>query len=199
MLMAPLLVGPRRRLPVLLASVFVALAAVLAVLALAPGTATERLHSSDQTGSGRTDLWRVALRMSADKPVLGAGAGNFRVSSIHYLLRPGALTRDEAIVDHPKVTHNIYLQTLAELGIIGIAMMLGIILLCLRAALHAARAFTAAGDRGGEILARAVAIAMIGLLAADFFSSQLYAQQLWLGLALCPALYCMARRAGAIH
>ena len=52
--------------------------------------------------------------MVQDKPVAGVGAGNFPVSSIHYLLRPGKTQRDEIIVDKQKVAHNIYLTVLSE-------------------------------------------------------------------------------------
>ena len=71
-------------------------------------------------GSGRTDIWKVGWRMVEDKPIHGIGSGNFPISSIHYLLQPGVLERDEFIIDTPKVAHNTYLHILAELGIVGL-------------------------------------------------------------------------------
>jgi O-antigen ligase len=133
--------------------------------------------------------------MVEDKPVVGVGSGNFNVSSIHYLLvSPGAIERDEFIVDTPKVAHNTYLQILAELGIIGLTMFLLIIGFAIRCALHAARWFGRAGDSHMEIVARAMVIALVGILAADFFITEQYGKQLWLLLGLGPALLGVARR-----
>jgi hypothetical protein len=44
-----------------------------------------------------------------------------------------------------------------------------------------------------EILARAQVIALVGLLAALFFSSDLYKKQLWLLLAMGPAMLAIGR------
>ncbi len=146
-------------------------------------------------GSGRSDIWRVGWRMVEDKPVIGVGSGNFNVSSIHYLLvKPGAIERDEFIVDTPKVAHNSYLQILAELGIVGLTMFLLIIGFALRCALKAARWFGRAGDSQMEIVARAMVVALVGILAADFFLTEQYGKQLWLLLGLGPALLGVARR-----
>ena len=43
-----------------------------------------------------------------------------------------------------------------------------------------------------EILARANLVALIGLLAALFFSSDQYKKQLWLLLAMAPTLLAIA-------
>ncbi len=80
-------------------------------------------------GTGRTDVWTVGWRMVEAEPVRGIGNGNFPNTSVHYLLEPGALTRTDFIVDTPKVAHNMYLEVLAELGVIGMALFLGILLL----------------------------------------------------------------------
>jgi hypothetical protein len=50
-----------------------------------------------------------------------------------------------------------------------------------------------------ELLARGLFIALVALLVADFFSSALYSKQLYLLLAVGPALLAMAspKRASA--
>jgi hypothetical protein len=48
-----------------------------------------------------------------------------------------------------------------------------------------------------EILARAQVVAVIGLLASLFFSSDEYKKQLWLLLAMLPTILAIAR-AGAL-
>lgn len=196
-LFAPLIAGRGRRLPAALLSLLLGVSIAMAVVALLPATATERLTASDRTGAGRTDIWRVGWRMVEDRPLVGVGAGNFDNTTINYLVQPGAIQRDEFIVDTPKVAHNIYLQVLAELGAVGFVLFLAIVGICLGSALGAARLFQRGGRFEGELLARALALALIGLLAADFFSSQLYSKQLWLLLGVGPALLAVARRGDA--
>jgi F0F1-type ATP synthase assembly protein I len=45
-----------------------------------------------------------------------------------------------------------------------------------------------------EIVARGAIIALVGILAADFFITEQYGKQLWLLLGLGPAIYGVARR-----
>ena len=146
-------------------------------------------------GTGRTDIWTVGWRMVQAHPVRGVGVGNYKTSAIHYLLRPGALQRDEFIVDTPKVAHNTYLQELAELGIVGLALFLAIIGFSLLCVLRAAHIFERLGDTVMELLSRAMLVALAGTLAADFFISDEFSKQLWLLLGLGPALLAIARSA----
>jgi hypothetical protein len=59
----------------------------------------------------------------------------------------------------------------------------------------AAREFAAGGDRGGEMLARSLAVALIGLLAAGTFNSLQYNKELWVLFGLGPAMLAAARNA----
>lgn len=147
-----------------------------------------------QGGTGRSDIWKVGWRMVEDHPIRGIGSGNFPISSIHYLIQPGVIERDEFIISTPKVAHNTYLQILAELGIVGLAMFLTIIGFSIRSALKAARWFGRNGDTQMELVSRGMIVALIGILTADFFISEQYGKQLWLMMGLGPALYAVARR-----
>lgn len=160
--------------------------------AVASQEARDRITDAGN-GTGRTDLWEVGRRMVAANPVIGVGAGNFQQASIHYLFEPGLLTRTDLIVDSPKVAHNTYLGILAELGVVGLALFMTLIAACLTFAYKAAQNFRARGDPQLELMARTVLIALIGLLAADFFNSEDTQKALWLLLGLCPALLTMSR------
>jgi O-antigen ligase len=147
-----------------------------------------------QGGTGRSDLWKIGWRMFEDEPIRGIGSGNFPISSIHYLVQPGVIERDDFIISTPKVAHNTYLQILAELGIVGLALFGTIIGFSIRCAFRAARRFGAHGDTQMELVARGMIVALVGILTADFFISEMYGKQLWLMLGLGPALYGVARR-----
>jgi O-antigen ligase len=148
-----------------------------------------------QGGAGRVDLWRIGWRMAEDKPLTGVGGGNYQLVSPQYLLtKPGAIVRDDFILERPKQTHNIYLQTVAELGIPGLLLLLSVIGFALLCMLRAARIFDASGNNALRILSLAFLLASVGLLASDFFQSEQYSKQLWLVLALGPALLGLAVR-----
>jgi len=193
-IVAACLMAGRYRVQATVLGVVTALFVVVYFASFAGVDARDRV-TTVQGGSGRTDIWKVGWRMVEDKPVLGVGSGNFNVSSIHYLLvSPGAIERDEFIIDKPKVAHNSYLQVLAELGIVGLALFLTILGFSIACALKAARWFGRAGDTQMEIAARGMVVALVGILAADFFITEQYGKQLWLLLGLGPALLGVAKR-----
>ena len=90
--------------------------------------------------------------------------------------------------------HNIYLNVLAELGAVGLGLFIVILASALRCALSAARAFARHGDRELELLSRGLFVALVGVLSAGFVSSGVYYKDVWLLVALAPALLGLARR-----
>ena len=67
------------------------------------------------SGNGRADLWRLAWDDARAHPVLGAGAGAYE----RYFL-----ARQPAGVSRVRDAHGLYVETLAELGPIGLAWLL---------------------------------------------------------------------------
>jgi hypothetical protein len=91
------------------------------------GDLNERLFSL--SGNGRPELWRVAVSTAAESPVIGTGAGSYELAWLSE--RPiGLKVRD---------AHSLYLETLAELGAVGLALLVVALTLPLRAALRARR------------------------------------------------------------
>jgi O-antigen ligase len=146
-------------------------------------------------GTGRLDLWGIALDMSADHPALGVGAGNFQIEEPAYATRSTTLLRPDLVVDTPKVAHNTYLHVLAEFGWIGLALLVGLIIGSLAHAWRAVKSFERAGRRELEMLARGVVVGTLGMLAAFAFISAQYEKQLWLLLGLAASLSTIARTA----
>jgi hypothetical protein len=76
------------------------------------------------SGHGRADYWRVAARMVKRDPLLGAGAGSFER---HWM-------QERRAANNARDAHNLYLETLAELGPVGLVLLvvaLGVPLLAL--------------------------------------------------------------------
>jgi O-Antigen ligase len=96
-----------------------------------PPTATtqnlnQRLFSF--SGNYRTPLWKQALKEFDSHPILGGGAGSYETYYLQHRTR----------ADKVKNAHNLYLETLAELGPVGLALLL-VALLSLLAAVWRVR------------------------------------------------------------
>ncbi len=193
-LIATVLVAGRWRTPAVLLLVSVSVLAVGYFTFYASADQRERISVADG-GTGRSDIWTVGWRMVEANPVQGVGIGNFSTSSIHYLLAPGAIRRDEFIVDDPKVAHNVYLEVLAEVGIPGLVAFVAVLLFSLVSTIRAAHGFLRAGDMQMELLARGLCVALVGTFAANFFISGQFSKQLWILLALGPAMLQVAQSA----
>jgi O-antigen ligase len=196
-LVTGVLAGGRWRAPMAAAALGLVALTVVWFTMFASLPARERVMDMGGGGTGRTDIWTIGWRMVEDRPLLGVGAGNFPIASVHYLLEPGMIERDDFVLTSPKVAHNTVLQVLAETGIPGAALFCGIVLFCLGAALVAAQRFERAGDRDLELLARGVFAALVGYLVAAFFISENYSKVLWMLFATGPALLAVAPRASS--
>jgi O-antigen ligase len=181
-----------RRLHAAAVGVF-ATAVVAAYLVASPG-GLSRVTAFNAGGDGRAELWTLAWRMARDHPVAGVGIAAFQTDAKDYVREPGALQFVRLVVDQPHVTHNLYLQQLAETGVVGLALLLVIVGACLGAAVRAARCFDARGDPALAALARAAVVAIVGFLTASLFISDGTDERLWILLALGPALAIVAGR-----
>ena len=66
------------------------------------------------SGNGRYDLWRLAWENAGDHPWLGSGAGTYG----RYFLK-----HEPADVSFVRDAHGLYIETLSELGPLGLAML----------------------------------------------------------------------------
>ena len=89
----------------------------LAVSGAAPSSGTPaagadpaRLASAE---SNRYSYWKVALRSFADHPVEGVGSGGFRVE----------WRRERKVADPAQDAHSLYIETAAELGLVGLLLL----------------------------------------------------------------------------
>jgi hypothetical protein len=114
-------------------------AVVVAIgIALAAGAAGERRPALTQGGtparlesveSNRYEYWRVALDSFAAHPLRGVGSSGFAVEWL----------RERPFPDPAHDAHSLYIETAAELGVVGLAalaLMLGGVAACARSALR---------------------------------------------------------------
>ncbi len=78
-------------------------------------TVSQHLFSS--SGNGRWQMWTVAAREFRQHPLLGGGAGSFEERWARYRPSPTFV----------KNAHSLYAETLGELGIVGLLLVLGFV------------------------------------------------------------------------
>jgi hypothetical protein len=84
-----------------------------------PGKGTERLGSA--AGQNRYQLWSAAVKENASEPLTGTGSGTFEYW----------WARNADVPEIVRDTHSLYLQTLGELGIVGLILLSGFLLVVL--------------------------------------------------------------------
>jgi hypothetical protein len=163
-----ILAGARRRIPrsvaiagaVVLAVASVALAKPVAARFAAPAPDERNARRLlDVSGHGRTELWRSAWHEGRDHPLAGGGAGTW----------PRAYAAQTHSLAGPANAHSLYLETFAELGLVGLALVAGFVALVLA--------------RGREEPAALAVVAAFALHAAADWDWQLPA-------ATLPAIVC---------
>jgi O-antigen ligase len=122
----------------------------------APGAPED--HFTQLSSSGRTEFWRVALDAFDEKPVVGHGAGTYRIS--WHLLRDNSVSNLDA--------HSLYLQALSELGVVGAILILFLVLTLLGIGIAAWRG---ARGRQRELCAALLGVSLAFAIAAaiDWF------------------------------
>jgi O-antigen ligase len=173
----------------IVAGVVVALAAAAAAISVG-SVALGRFSSFGGGGTGRVDIWSVALRVFRAHPIGGVGIGNFTVVEPSYAAGNLNLPRVDLIVNSQKVTHNTYLNVLADLGLVGFCLFALLIILVLGALLLRVRDVRVGrSDPQLAAIARGLLVSLTGLLVAYAFISAQYEKQLWLllGVALAAA------------
>lgn len=148
-------------------------------------------------GTGRTELWRAAAYVWGEQRFAGVGIGNLVVVEPAVALDIGPLAYGDLIAERPLVAHNVYLQFLSELGLVGFVLYAAVVLISLRAALSASRIFAGIGRVDLATLSRAVYVAVISLFGAALFLSMGREYRLWVLLAAGPLLERLAKRLAA--
>jgi putative inorganic carbon (HCO3(-)) transporter len=122
--------------------------------------------SNDSSNVYRRYLWTLALQMFSQNPLLGTGLGSFGFSL------PSHSTAGGYLVSH---AHNIYLQLLAETGILGFTAFFGYIL---TAVYISFRVFRQSACQQTRCIALGAAGSIVGLLVHGTVDATLYLPQL---------------------
>ncbi len=178
------------------AVVIAALAGVLGVAAPAGYWAemntivTGEQDGREDTGAGRMYEWRVGWRMFRDNPVLGVGPGNFPYRFSEY--EGGESWEGRSLAG--RAAHSFYMTLLPELGIVGAATVLVMIvtgwrgLVRMRRRIAAARPRRSPGDGFRVLCGLGLQGGLVAFLVTSAFISTLYYPNLWVLLACMVTL-----------
>lgn len=189
----------RVRIRHLVAASIVAFGAVVVLYALAPeqiSFALELKQNYDPVTVGqRLDRWRVAVDMFASNPLTGVGVGQYGVLFLQFG-GTGFLDYDNLALHH--VAHNMYLEVVAETGLLGLIPFLALFGLAVwlsidsvtRLRRRASGAQAEESDRLRAWLSQAqgASVALVALLVASMFLSEQYFVFVWVALALVIAI-----------
>jgi O-antigen ligase len=183
----------RVRLGGLLVSVLVVFVTLAVGFTLWGGVINERVQKKQQIGSenaaSRLDLWSGAVRMAMDRPITGVGAGRFGAESVKYV-------RDNPIILNDPVTHNSYLEILAESGPFCLAAFLAFIGSCWLTLARTIRVAREHRHRGGMRQASALQAALLTAIVGGMFVSVQVASPFWVIGGFAIALPFVLRRTG---
>jgi putative inorganic carbon (HCO3(-)) transporter len=157
---------------------------ILGVVLFAPQQYYDRMASTinyQEEGSamGRIMAWKSAVRMAAEHPLLGVGAGHFAVKYGTEYRPPGY-----GPTDLPWSTaHSMYFLALGELGLPGFIFLVGILILGFT---HLSRQSGLLKQTSGEVCKRYMSLmnclfaSLLGLAIGGAFLSVLYYPHLYL-------------------
>ena len=160
------------------------------------------VSGKDAGGSGRGVLWNGAWTSVKERPLLGLGYGSFKTQANNLVLRtPGVSLSHYRLKPTGQEVHNAYLGTLAELGIPGLFLFLGVLVSTWRFLNTTAKRARALGETVIARGAGALTLSLVGWAVASIFLSSETSRPLWIivGLSLALAkLLSRVERAGAL-
>jgi O-antigen ligase len=129
---------------------------------------SETLGQVDVEGSAdqRFEIWRVAGAIIADNPVTGIGLGGYPKTHQQYALS----SRFKPTARGTRDTHSIYLNVLAETGIVGFLLLMGMLATALLQGWRAAKEMETR-DPGAAKQMRTLNIGLIAFMQAGIFGT----------------------------
>lgn len=149
--------GRARRGALVAVALFV-IAAILYVQLVGPPSFIERRLS---TVTFRQYAWSYALRLFAEQPLLGHGQGSYVLLSQQYAVADAREEPQAFVSSLHGHAHNEYLEILADLGIVGFALIAAALAATLRCAVLAVRDARDSRERGVAVGLGSALIAMI--------------------------------------
>lgn len=137
---------------------------------------------ADKAIAGRLAEMEVAIRLFLDHPMFGVGYNNFDSLYQDVARLNSLMSRGEA-----REAHNLYLEILAERGLIGFGFFAALISLAIWSASVGARICSAGGHRLEGGFAAALILSLSAYLATSVFLHEAFSASFWVLISLAVA------------
>jgi O-antigen ligase len=164
------------------------------ILPLAGPTLNKRFSQGirqENLGSMRGDLWLAAIHAYREHPLTGIGYGAFKPTLFEWAIEaPGVRIGNfpQGALQTGKPVHNVYLESLTELGPLGLLLFLGLLLATARSLRRTGRRARASGDRFMLTASRALLVALATFAVGSIFLPTVTSRTLWMIVGLSLAL-----------
>lgn len=147
--------------------IIIILILILPARYFAPSRMSE-LSSEEESFHQRSWLWEQGLNMTRENPLFGVGKGQFKQRTYERL-----------------IAHNNFVQNMAEMGLVGLFLYVGIIYLSFKGLFVAQRALVKTKENVDILsIIRAIFISLIGFNIVTFFvNMEMDPLFIWLGLS----------------
>lgn len=187
--------------PPKIAYIPIAIMGGLLLLSLAPPNYLDRILSlnelftsdgsrmvNDPALRGRASENLAALAMVKAHPLFGIGLSNFS-----YLFNQYSKEAGLALVATERAAHNLYLEVVAETGLVGLATFLIILATCIRTIAHCWWVFVKTKYREYAGMIAAFGMGFLGYLVAAFFIHGAYPRYFYLLIGIALSLHLVAQ------
>jgi O-antigen ligase len=157
------------------------------------------VQTSDQSGSGRTYLWKAAWTSIKEHEPLGLGYGGFPAAADELLREtPGVDFRHVMLIPDAQGSevHSIYLGSLAELGPVGVVLLVALLFATARHLIRTSKRARRAGAAFVAQIANALVLSLLGWSIAAIFLSIETSRSLWILIGISLALPKLITRDG---
>lgn len=138
-------------------------------------TSANGFATQDQSIQGRASENLTSISMFMDHPLFGVGYFNYELYYLQYAERIGLAPDASA-----RAAHNLYLQVLAETGLLGLAAFLTLLWVAVKGAWDSFRKFRSARREDLVSMTVAIGAGFAGYLAAAVFVHAAYPRYFWL-------------------
>jgi hypothetical protein len=146
-------------------------------------------YSSDASAQARLNAWKKSIEMFQDHPLLGVGAGNWKIELPHYGLSVFLPNIQDGSIQWTHA-HNDFIEVLCETGIGGALAFLSVFLIAIFLAIRSVRKTT--NNSRESILATLISASIFGFGIISFFdfpnSRVEHSMLLMLWLAMIPTV-----------
>lgn len=155
---------------------------------------SETSQETGSTGYGRMQVWRLALNVFGDFPLIGVGQGNIPWYLGDYI---DVNDSDSYWNDKPgqggRQSHSVYFTILPELGLIG-TLLFALMIRNVVGKVKDIKAKSVNDENILKYMSFGLVVGMIGYLTSGIFLSALYYPQFWNISALILAVYSLYKK-----